>query len=278
MRHHPVVSFLLSCLPGESPDPIASYLLARLDAPALPSVVAAPVASPAAPDVSAHVSGDRQPVAAPPAVEAARLDPADEWRAILQQRVPAVSKEPAVSKAPGKRKAAKPRAPTPAVVPQGWTTVVDHLPQLERLASRMARIDARIDASDLLQELLADLVASASLYDEKRGPWFVWAKTRCWLARTRAIRNTNLHAPRGRTSLSEPEDAVSRSASLAVGEWGTAARCEALADIQQLHDRSGPDARRELIARIVGESTGRGGEDRLDEASRGAALGMDLRG
>lgn len=279
-----IVSFLLSGLPEGTVSPVVSFLLDRLNASPRPSVVEASVG----PAAVAAVLDTPEPISA--SVEALPVDraptpavaPVDEWRRLLQERGVAPVQQTVPVAPKGKLVRRRPTA-APASAPQGWAAVVDHLPQLERIAGRMARVDARLDAGDLLQELVADLVSSAALFDAARGPWLTWAKTRCWLARTRALRILNRQEPRTRASLSsaDPEDrdtATVRQISIGLGEWGTAARCEAIADLQALYDRATPDGRRELLARIRGENTGRGAEDRLDEASRGAAMGMDLRG
>ncbi len=77
-----------------------------------------------------------------------------------------------------------------------WGPILENMSTLERMARRMASVDRRIDPDEMLQEFLADLASAADLYDPKRGPWMAWARTRCWKARTYALRTLNKHEPR----------------------------------------------------------------------------------
>lgn len=140
-----------------------------------------------------------------------------------------------------------------------WMPVIAHLDRLESVARRMASVDNRLDADDLLQETVADVVENAHLYEPHRGPWFVWARTRCWLARTRALRILNRQAPRGRQTIGARPGQQHRGGdgpvvepALGVGQWGTIERVEALADIQAVYDASNEDQQDALLAAVQG--------------------------
>lgn len=135
-----------------------------------------------------------------------------------------------------------------------WIPVIMHMDRLESVARRMASVDNRLDADDLLQETVADVVENAHLYEPHRGPWFVWARTRCWLARTRALRILNRQAPRGRQTIGAPvtPDGPVVEPALGVGQWGTIERAEALVDIQAVYDASNEDQQDALLAAVQG--------------------------
>lgn len=157
------------------------------------------------------------------------------------------------------RRAAGRRCRAEPVSTEGWRVVVDNLPELERMARRMASVDRRLDADDMLGEFLADLAANAGLWEPGRGSWMSWARTRCWKARTLALRVLNRHEPRGaRVDLTPGEgpDSVARDA-VGAGGWGSAGRSEALVDLRLVCEDVERRDDGEWLTGVVDEFAGR---------------------
>lgn len=139
-----------------------------------------------------------------------------------------------------------------------WAQVLEHLPKIERAVHR-AVTDDRIDEDDLLGDVLEDLVSHAKQWDPKRGAWMAWARQRIRKCRTYHLRTIVKEQRRDRATLrtgaAESEEESSVELTVGVGERGSAARCEALAEVQREYDRSGPLRREVILAELHGLKT-----------------------
>ena len=166
----------------------------------------------------------------------------------------------------------------PLLVAEAWTRVVEHWEDIGRISRQMARRDPRIDAEDLRSMLALDLVERFELYDSTRGGISGWIYSRAMLNRLRLLRLARRHEPAGRLEVggplraSEEEDRSRFEPSVGVGARGSPARCEALAELQGLYDRSEPDARDAILVRLHGLQASVAGVSRTGLSSRVARL------
>lgn len=150
----------------------------------------------------------------------------------------------------------------PLLVAEAWTRVVEVWDEIGRLAKHMARRDSRIDAEDLRSMIATDCVERFELYDPARGEFRSWVFSRAMLNRLRLLRLATRHEPYGRLELGRPRNADSEAGgqedrlllepAVGVGARGSPARCEALADLQGIYDRTDPAGRDAIMVRLHG--------------------------